>query len=102
MVERNQIVVNYPALKDGKALSTYDGVPFCGMLDCNLYGLAQPDSYRGTSLGGLPRKHPKCDGTYNIFTGDYDCSYETILACEDCKYGMGWKDPEAKCNQLKA
>ena len=57
---------------------------------------------RCTSLGGLPRKHPKCDGIHNVYTGDYDCSYETALACEECKYGMDRKDPAAKCNQLKA
>ena len=39
-----RMVIACPAR--GKALSTYDGVPFCGMLDCNLYGLAQPDSYK--------------------------------------------------------
>jgi len=59
------------------------------------------DTARCTSLGGLQRKHPKCDGTRNIFTGDYNCSYETTLVCEDCKYGMGRKDPAAKCNQRK-
>ena len=30
----------------GKILSSFDGIPFCGTIDCNLYGLAQPDSYR--------------------------------------------------------
>lgn len=32
---------------------------------------------------------------------DYDCEYETHLLCEECKYGGGRKDPEAKCNQSK-
>ena len=30
----------------GKILSSFDGIPFCGTIDCNLYGLAQPDSYK--------------------------------------------------------
>ena len=44
-------------------------------------------------------KHPKCKGFYH-FDGDFDCGYDTILDCEDCKYGSGRKDPEAKCNKL--
>ena len=50
----------------------------------------------------IPEKHPKCKG-YKSWTScgyEYDCGYETDLICEDCKYGMGRKDPEAKCNQL--
>lgn len=46
-------------------------------------------------------KHPKCKGyqmDYDPY--DYDCDYNTTITCEDCKYGMGKKDPEAKCNQL--
>jgi len=46
------------------------------------------------------KKHPKCLGYYDEFSGDYDCEYGTKLICEDCKYGMGRKDPEAKCNQI--
>jgi hypothetical protein len=45
-------------------------------------------------------KHPKCKGYMMLFTGDYDCAYNTNLSCEECKYGVGRKDPEAKCNQL--
>lgn len=45
-------------------------------------------------------KHPKCKGYYDEWNGDYDCGYHTKLDCEDCKYGLGRKDPEAKCNQL--
>ena len=45
-------------------------------------------------------KHPKCTGYYNAFTGDFDCDYNTKLSCEECKYGLGRKDPEARCNQL--
>jgi len=44
-------------------------------------------------------KHPKCLGYYDEFTGDYDCGYESTIICEDCKYGAGSKNPEAKCNK---
>jgi hypothetical protein len=43
--------------------------------------------------------HPKCGLTFDAFNGDYDCSYHTTLCCDDCKYGAGRKDPEAKCNR---
>lgn len=46
-----------------------------------------------------PTKHPKCLGDYDYF-GEFDCGYSTSLMCEDCKYGLGRKDPEAKCNEL--
>ena len=45
------------------------------------------------------KRHHKCKGWYDAYTGDYDCDYDTLLLCEDCKYGVGRKDPEAKCNQ---
>jgi hypothetical protein len=46
-------------------------------------------------------QHPKCAG-YRTFEGDFDCGYQTTLACEDCKYsGMGRKDPEAAKNSQK-
>lgn len=49
-------------------------------------------------------RHPRCKGIvleYNDGEFEYDCSYNTSLDCDDCKYGIGRKDPEAKCNQLK-
>ena len=46
-------------------------------------------------------KHQKCLGYYDEFSGDYDCEYKSTLTCEECKYGLGKKDPEAKCNQFK-
>ncbi len=50
-----------------------------------------------------PRKSG-CKG-YKYWTDcgyEYDCGYEGhILPCEECKYGGGRKDPEAKCNQDK-
>lgn len=49
------------------------------------------------------RRHPKCKG-YFIHNGwgtDFDCEYQSILDCEECKYGLGKKDPEAKCNKTK-
>lgn len=48
-------------------------------------------------------KHPKCGG-YKEWTDygyEFDCSYNTTLECDECKYGVGRKDPAAKCNQLK-
>lgn len=51
-------------------------------------------------VSNKPKKHPKCLGTYDEWNGDYDCGYYTKLLCEECKYGLGRKDPEAKCNQL--
>jgi len=48
-----------------------------------------------------PDKHPKCLSTYDAWNGDYDCEYSSNLTCEECKYGVGTKDPEAKCNHIK-
>lgn len=45
-------------------------------------------------------RHPLCELTYDPHTGDYDCGYHTALTCEECKYGLGTRDPEAKCNKL--
>ena len=47
-----------------------------------------------------PKKHPKCKGYYSDYYGEFDCAYETVLTCEECKYGPcgGRKNPEAKCN----
>ena len=44
-------------------------------------------------------RHPKCLGTYDAHNGDYSCDYYTKLDCDECKYGAGRKDPEAKPNQ---
>lgn len=49
-----------------------------------------------------PEKHPKCKGwTDNTPNAgiEFECGYESYLSCEECKYGSGRKDPEAKCNQ---
>lgn len=48
-------------------------------------------------------KHPKCK-SYRYWTDcgyEYDCGYPTDLACDDCKYGSGRKNPEAKCNTVE-
>lgn len=45
-------------------------------------------------------RDPRCRLTHDPYTGDYDCEYRTSLLCEECKYGMGTRDPEAKCNQM--
>ncbi len=49
-------------------------------------------------------KHPKCKGfmTQDIGWGnEFECGYDTILTCDECKYGVGTKDPNAKANKLK-
>lgn len=35
------------------------------------------------------------------YAGDYDCLANTILDCDQCKYGVGTRNPLAKCNQIK-
>lgn len=40
-----------------------------------------------------------CTGYYDYW-GEFDCGYHTILSCEQCKYGVGKKDPEAWINAL--
>ena len=59
---------------------------------------AQLDCLKEVARPG--EKHPKCLGWRDEFTGEYDCDYGSVLACDECKYGVGSKDPEAKCNQL--
>ena len=49
----------------------------------------------------VKEKHPKCLGWYDAMSGEFDCDYKTTLTCDECKYGVGRKDPEAKCNTLK-
>lgn len=44
-------------------------------------------------------KHPKCRGEHYDFD-EFDCGYATTLDCGECKYGVGRKDPEARCNQI--
>jgi hypothetical protein len=46
---------------------------------------------------GKPTQHPKCKGTTDYW-GESDCGYKTALTCDECKYGSGRKNPEAKCN----
>jgi hypothetical protein len=49
------------------------------------------------TITGRPTKHPKCKGTTDYFGESY-CEYKTTLTCDECKYGFGRKNPEAKCN----
>lgn len=51
---------------------------------------------------GLNKKHPKCEGyqTWTDWGWEYDCGCNTDISCDECKYGLGRKNPEAKCNQL--
>lgn len=56
-------------------------------------------------LDSYKPRHPKCLGYQTVDVGngsEYDCEYGSNLDCEDCKYGLGRKNPEAKCNQFKS
>ncbi len=44
------------------------------------------------------QKHIKCLEEYDYW-GEFDCGYTTVLICEECKYEVGRKDPEAKRNR---
>ena len=49
-------------------------------------------------------KNNKCKGFIQWEFGlehDHDCGYNTSIACDDCKYGGGNKNPEVKCNKIK-
>jgi hypothetical protein len=53
-----------------------------------------------------PKKNSKCKGyrrSYGLDGDDFECGYDTVIACEDCKYGpypsRHSKNPAAKCNQ---
>ena len=50
--------------------------------------------------GSSPKLH-KCTGywSHNSDGSEFDCGYDTIIDCDHCKYSVGKKDPEAKCNQ---
>ena len=41
---------------------------------------------------------PGCTGYYDSYGIEFDCGYHTILSCDECKYGVGKKDPEAWTN----
>ncbi len=50
-------------------------------------------------------RHPKCKGSHDMTPDagfEFECGYESYLDCGECKYGLGRKDPEAKCNQTEA
>ena len=38
---------------------------------------------------------------WDVKLNEFNCEYDSNLDCEECKYGCGRKDPEAKCNQIK-
>jgi hypothetical protein len=68
-------------------------------IEAKLY--EEPKIDLGDFLNGSSyKKHPKCKGYYDVWNGDSDCGYNTTLTCDHCKYGVGRKDPEAKCNQI--
>jgi len=43
----------------------------------------------------------KCKYGIRDYWGEYDCTANTTLECEYCKFGVGRKNPLAKCNQIK-
>jgi hypothetical protein len=47
------------------------------------------------------KRRAKCKGyeVRNIDGTEYECGYGTTLDCDQCKYGGGSKNPEAKRNQ---
>jgi hypothetical protein len=45
-------------------------------------------------VSGSSSRHPLCKGD-----GIDHCGYYTTIDCDECKYGGGRKNPEAKCNQ---
>jgi hypothetical protein len=48
-----------------------------------------------------PIRHSKCKGfeIFGLWGKEYECGYYSKIDCDQCKYGGGKKDPEAKCNQ---
>jgi hypothetical protein len=53
-----------------------------------------------------PAPKPPRDGCGGVrdYWGEFDCSYGTTIACEDCMYGPNaprGKNPQAKRNQPK-
>jgi len=58
------------------------------------------DKVGGPKINTKKLSDKGCLGYHDEWNGDYDCGYGATIACEDCKYGMGRKDPEAKRNQL--
>lgn len=54
----------------------------------------------------VKKNHEKCgiqQCNHPLDPPEYECSYNTDIYCDECKYGGhgGKKDPEAKCNQCK-
>jgi hypothetical protein len=49
------------------------------------------------------KKRAKCKGyaVDNMDGTEYECGYNTTLDCDQCKYGGGSLNPEAKRNQIK-
>ena len=58
------------------------------------------EKIKGPMFDCTPKKHPKCLGGKCDYSGDFSCDYYSELDCDKCKYGMGRKDPEAKCNSV--
>ena len=56
--------------------------------------LAQNPPFCKTDVSGSSSRQPLCKGD-----GIDHCGYYTTIDCDECKYGGGRKNPEAKCNQ---
>ena len=56
---------------------------------------------RSRSSAGSKPASSGCAGyqTWTDYGYEYDCGYGTTIDCDQCKYGGGKKDPQAKCNQ---
>lgn len=63
-------------------------------------------------LSPKSKKHPKCKGIEDdsyYYDDGFECGYNTILECDQCKYclhpetgkPLGRKDPAAKCNSME-
>jgi hypothetical protein len=50
------------------------------------------------NVRGRSSRHPKCKG-FKTPDVEWGSGYETTIDCDECKYGGGRKNPEAKCNQ---
>ena len=44
----------------------------------------------------LQTKHPLCKGQTDANTLDFDCGYETVISCDDCKYGGYMSQPDSR------
>ena len=47
-------------------------------------------------------KNPKCQTEYSLYDNIVECSFNTVISCNECRYsGWGKKKPDAKKNLRK-